>query len=185
MKKRKQPQQSFSSMVSNQALANLKPYIDANVDVKMAHVERRLTSQVVSTIQSTFARTLALEELLMEMNPAITKEILAEKVSDKIDSLLGLKKIDKTEKGCRARVTIESKYENEAEFNSPSKTMIDNLGSGNSLTLEIEEKLLGLSAGDNVVIDIPPDGENPLSGQLRITIDRASKGESDEGSVQK
>lgn len=183
MKKRKQPNQSFSSMVNQQVLSNLKPYIDANVDVKMAQVERRLSGQVISTLQSTFARVLVLEELIMEQNPNITKDLLSERVADKIDSLIGFKPIETSEAGCRLRVTIESKYNSEPNFGSPSKTMIDNLGSGNSLTKEIEDRLIGLKKGEHIITDIPAEGDQE-GGQLKITVDRASKGEESESSVQ-
>ncbi len=147
------PQQSFQQMVGDTTLSKVKGYIDMQLQgMGQALIQRQAQAQ-----QQTFIRIIALEEILMEKFD-ITKDQLAARVADIQDRSEGFKVVESGVKvGDRVRLEIKIKTAEQKDFQEPSRFMVDNAGSGDTLGKELEDAAVGMVAGETKEVKFGKD----------------------------
>lgn len=165
------PQKSFQELVAEATLAKFSGYIDDQIQGLGQAVLQRL-AQANENLK---LRILCTEEIIMEMNPAITKESLAERVAaiqDRLEGFTQLSAEDSVKEGDRVRVELKTRTQDQKEYQGSSRLDILNVGAGNTLGKELEGAMLGMKAGETKEIQFGKDASLAAS----ITLNRASRG---------
>lgn len=166
-------QQSMGNMVSRAALAQLGPHIEQTVVDYVNQLGSNLSTQTASTLESMFSRIVVLETILIE-KMGYTKEDLANKVADIEDQNQGLKKTESSvEKNDVVRLEIKTKMKEQTEYQGTSKLRISQIGSGQTLGLELESAIIGMKSGETKEVEF---GQNKEM-LAQITLNRVSRSE--------
>jgi len=166
-------QQSMGNMVSRAALAQLGPHIEQMVVDYVNQLGSNLSTQTASTLESMFSRIVVLETILIE-KMGYTKEDLANKVADIEDQNQGLKKTESSvEKNDVVRLEIKTKMKEQTEYQGTSKLRISQIGSGQTLGLELESAIIGMKSGETKEVEF---GQNKEM-LAQITLNRVSRSE--------
>jgi hypothetical protein len=173
-KKRSQGQnhqtQSFGNMVSKAALAQMGPAIEKYVKAVVQNLGQQLSVQQAGTLETLFARTVVLEEILMDKFQ-LTKEDLATKVSEVEDRKENLEQADSIEKNDVVRLEISTKIADQTEYAGSSRLKVYETGSGGTLGNEIEDQLVGMKTGETKEFSFGKD----KTMTAKVTIDRISR----------
>lgn len=163
------PQKSFQELVAEATLSKFGQYIDDQVNALGQVVLQRQTQ----TANRIMTRLICLEELAIELNPSITKDSLAERVSAIEDRHDGYESIgaEVVKEGDRVRIEIKTRTADQAEFQGSSRMMVDNIGAGFTLGKELEGAILGMKSGE--VKDLKFGKDESLVAS--IALNRASR----------
>lgn len=164
------PQKSFQELVADATRAALSGYIDAEIQ----GLGQALAQRQAQTNNNLKLRIICTEELIMEMNPAITKETLATRVSaiqDRLEGFDALTAEAAVEKGDRVYVELKTRTQDQTEYQGTSRLMIDNIGEGATLGSELESAILGMKSGEVKEIKFGKDESLAAS----IALNRASR----------
>lgn len=164
------PQQSFQELVAQATLAKLGGYIDDQVQ----GLAQALLQRQVQANNNLMTRILCTEEIIMELNPSITKETLAERVAsiqDRHEGYAAIAADDVVAEGDRVRAELKTRTADQTEFQGSSRLQIDNVGSGSTLGKELEGAMLGMKAGEVKEVKFGKDESLVAS----ITLNRASR----------
>lgn len=167
------PQQSFQQLVGDATLAKLAGYIDEQIQGFGQAVQYRVQRSVLDMT----TRMIALEEILFETVPAITKENLSERITLIQDRMEGLTRTDEPAKAgdrVRVSVTVRAKPEDEIPAKA-SRFLVDELGSGQTVGKEIEDAIIGMKAGETKEIRIGKDQK--VAGITLNTVSRPTEAE--------
>lgn len=164
-------QQSMSNMVSRAALAQLGPHIEQMVVDYVNQLGSQLSMQTASTMESMFSRIVVLESIITE-KLGYTKDDLASKVADIEDQNQGLKKTDSAvELNDVVRIEIKTKTKDQTEYQGVSRLRVSQTGSGQTLGKELEDAILGMTAGQTKETEF---GQGMVA---QITVNRISRSE--------
>lgn len=162
------PQKSFDQMVADATLAKFKGYLDYQLQM----MGQALVQRTAQSTQNLFTRLVALEEIIIENNPEITKDVLADKVAAIQDRNEGFELVNQEVKnGDRVRLEIKTKTAEQTEFQGSSRLLVDNIGLGQTLGKELEESVLGMKNGETKETKFGKDATLTAS----ITVNRISR----------
>lgn len=164
------PQKTFADYVADATLQKFGGYIDSQIE----QFGRALLQRQAQANANLITRILCTEEILMELNPSITKESLAERVSviiDRNDDFEAIAADDVSKAGDRIRVQLKTRTADQTEYQGSSRLQIDQLGSGNTLGKELEEAMLGLKVNETTEVKFGEDKSLAAS----ITVNRVSR----------
>lgn len=174
--KQTHPQKSFQDYIADATLAKLGGYIDDQIKQLGQNLLQRQTIKN----NNLMLRIMCTEELIMEMNPSITKEILADRVASIQDRLEGFETTEgAAQLGDRVRIELKTRTTDQTEFQGSSRLQVDDLGQGNTLGKELESAVLGMSAGEVKETKFGKDGGLVASISLN-RISRSLKQETEE-----
>lgn len=162
--------QSFGQMVSQAALAQLKPFIVDMVQQEVDQLSAKLTQQTANTIEMLYLRVLTLEDVAME-KLSITKDELAERVATREDLSEGLEAAAEAKVGDVIRMEIKTKTKDQPVFAGSSRLKVYSLGSGRTIGKELEDGIVGLKSGETKQIEFGKDKEVVAE----VTINRVSR----------
>lgn len=169
-KKQQHAAQSFGNMVNKAAVAQLLPQINQIINGNMQQLAQRLVIQQVNTFNMLTLRIVALEKLLIEKT-LLTQDDLIAKVTDLEDEQEGLTVVEDLQAGDTARIGVRVKQPNETDFSkNNSKLKVSNVGTGNTLGKEIEDKILGMKLGEVRQVEASKEG-----AVVEITLNRSSR----------
>lgn len=143
------PTRSFEQLVGEATQAKLSSYIDAEIQgLGQALLQRQ--QQGLAAMKQ---RIIAIEEILLETVPGLTKESLANRIADIQDRSEGFEPAEGgadavVAEGDRVRLEIQTKTADQNEYQGTSRLQVDGAGSGNTLGKELETALLGMKAGE-------------------------------------
>lgn len=160
--------ESFGSMVSKAALTQLFPHIQAMVQ----QLGQRLAIGQATSTEKVFTRIIAIEKLMIDKGLA-TKEELVSKIADVEDERDGVVNVQELALGDTARISATTKKQDETEYKNDTTTLkVENIGTGNTLGLDVEPLLLGMKVGEVREVRSSKD-ENALD--VKITLNRAGR----------
>lgn len=164
------PQKSFQDYVAEATLSKLGGYIDNEI----RGLGQALAQRQAQSNNNLMTRIIAIEEILIEANPALTKEVLANRVAAIQDRSEGYEVVaadDVVKEGDRVRVELKTRTADQKEFQGTSRLQIDNIGVGNTLGKELEGAMVGMKTGE--VKEVLFGKDNSLVAS--ISLNRASR----------
>lgn len=172
-KSKAKPTNSFENLVAKNSMRNFMPIIQQEVAGQIQpHIES-LREQV----QGLYFRMIALEKVLLENVDGISLETIANKVAEVEDQAYGLVSVNRPiQEGDSVRLTLAAKLVDQEDFQAPSKYIIHNIGSGQTVGLELETKILGMEVNQPQIVEI---GEGEKKAQVKLQIDRISAPQGD------
>ena len=168
-----QPQhatQSFQQLVASATLAKFSGYIDQQIQ----GLSRALLQRQAQAQEKLMVRIMSLEEIVMELNPAITKETLADRVAtiqDRHEDFEAVSAEGVVELGDRIRLELSTRTADQTAFQGASRLQIDGAGTGQTVGAELESAMLGMKAGETKEVKFGKD-ESLLAS---ITVNRVSR----------
>lgn len=140
------PQQSFQQMVADATLNKFSYYIDSEI----AQAIQSMRGVIAQNIQNLTTRLRATEQILMELNPSITKEVLTNRIAAIQDETDGLASIgnEPVQRGDRVRIEVKTRTADQTEYQGSSRLQVENVGDGKSLGKELEEAIIGMVASE-------------------------------------
>lgn len=162
-KKEPHPTMSFTDLVAKKNTDTLKPYIDQQIN----QLGMKLAQGQLGALAPTLLRLSALEDVLKE-KLGETDESLATRVVEMEDRALGVElSQDAAAAGDTVRYSIQINGEGQLH-----KQTARNLGKPRTDStpeqLQIQQALIGLSAGEATVVEIP-------GAKLKLLMERVSK----------
>lgn len=164
------PQKSFQELVADATRAALSTYIDQEIE----GLGQALAQRQAQKSNELKLRLICAEELIMEINPAITKESLAQRVTviqDRLEGFTQLSAEQLAEKGDRVYVEIKTRTADQTEYQGSSRLQVDDIGSGAALGQELESSVVGMKTGETKEVKFGKDQSLLAS----ITLNRASR----------
>lgn len=162
-KSNKQPTQSFQDYMASMTLKKFQSYIDEQVKIS--------TQRQKQLLLDALTRIRALEEVLVEKLEGVDRTYLLNTIAEVEDNALQLEKVDVVETGDRVRFQIKTKSVDQTEYQGESNLLLDNVGSGNTLGLEIETNLLGLKTNEIKEFTFGTDGKMTA----KVVVNRISR----------
>lgn len=150
-------------------------------------ISRRLESveqELMYFMRNAAVKLSVLEDVVIETNSAIDKDVLTERYIAKSDYMSGLVAVDRAiQAGDTVRVKIASKKSGDAEFGTAQPTQIDSLltksGELNDTQLweGVEQALVGAVKGQvvdvvNLQVDSEVDNKESETFDFKVTVDR-------------
>lgn len=157
------PTMSFQDSVSDVAVNKLKPMMMGLFD--------QYKKEQTDNFQGLYERLTALEKLVLEKTNT-SDEDYAERVVDVQDNFYSLAKVsDAAVLGDVLRVEVSTKAKDQEEYQGKSRFMIQSLGSGRAIGVQLEEALVGMNIGETKELEFGVDN----SMVAKITVNRISR----------
>lgn len=172
--KQTHPTRSFEQLVADATLAKFGGYINQEIQSQV----QVLKQQHAQNTSDLLTRIVALEEVLLENLPAVTKEVLANQIASVQDRNEGLVTITEgtVQLNDRVRIEVKTKTADQTEFQGSSRLLLDKVGSGQTLGKELESSILGMTTGETKEVKFGEDAALIASISLN-RISRAPKTE--------
>lgn len=164
-------QQSMGNLVSKAALSQMGPAIERYINHKMKELSSQLAVQQATTLENLFSRVVVLEEIVMEKLGYTTDDLTA-KVADIEDRNQGQALVQgAAQHNDVVRLEISTKTNDQDAFQGTSRLMVSNVGTGNTLGVELESAIIGMKSGESKELQF---GENKAL-TAKITVNRVSR----------
>ncbi len=169
-------QQTVAKHVAQQVNDKLIESVNTLIIGQCNHMQRQIQANMLQEMSNIFTRISALEDFFKyKMN--MTDKEYAQAVAEFQDKAEGyvtkVSEDDIVDMGDRVRISIksknvkESKDKEEPVFDDQGKTIIDNVGAGTVLQVELEEHLIGMKVGETKTVDFGPLKQSTV----KLTVD--------------
>ncbi len=164
---RKQQTQSFEQHMLTQTLNKFKPYINAEINA----AAQDIANQQKNLLESLYVRVRTLEELVIEKFKDISKDVLAARIATIEDEARNLDEVNIVKKGDRVRISISTKAKDKDKYEGTSKLLIDQVGTGRTVGMELENALLNMKTSEVKELEFGKD----KTMVAKLTVNRISR----------
>lgn len=157
------PNDSFQNVVNKAVRSNMQQFVLEQIQ----RVGQGLARELNGSLEDIYARLTTLEEVVLKQ-VGMTADEFAGLVANTEDQAAGLELVEtgNVEKDDVVRLEVETKTEDQKEYQGSSKLKLTNTGSGATLGTELEEAILGMSLGETK--EVPFGKDKKMTAKIKV-----------------
>ena len=132
---------SYQNLIATQSAAKYEELIAVRL--------QPIVEQFNASLAQILPRLQVLENILIKKYKDVTKDSLSHQVAALQDEVSGFVQVDRAvQLNDRVRIAVAAKKKEEKEYPKDQRLMVDNIGSGETISKEIEDKIVGMKIGE-------------------------------------